>query len=91
MEEKKFVGLQALTPGSGSSFVFSHMNQADRSVHGYSMLRTSLNMDYYHDLYDLATDFGVEVEAHRKCSSTCREIKLGTGSIIVIPVERERG
>jgi len=36
------------------------------AVHGYSMLRTSLNMDYYHDLYDLATDFGVEVEAHRK-------------------------
>jgi hypothetical protein len=32
------------------------------------MLRTSLNMDYYHDLYDLATDFGVEVEAHRMLS-----------------------
>lgn len=30
------------------------------------MLRTSLNMDYYHDLYDQATDFGVEVEAHRQ-------------------------
>ena len=29
------------------------------------MLRTSLNMDYYHDLYDIATNFGVEVEAHR--------------------------
>jgi glutamine synthetase len=43
-----------------------HMNPAEWSVHGYSMLRTSLNMDYYHDLYDLATDFGVEVEAHRK-------------------------
>jgi glutamine synthetase len=32
------------------------------------MLRTSLNMDYYHDLYDLATNFGVEVEAHRESS-----------------------
>lgn len=24
-----------------------------------------MNMDYYHELYDQATDFGVEVEAHR--------------------------
>ena len=33
------------------------------------MLRTSLNMDYYHDLYDVATNFGVEVEAHRMLPS----------------------
>jgi glutamine synthetase len=33
------------------------------------MLRTSLNMDYYHDLYDIATNFGVEVEAHRTSPS----------------------
>lgn len=23
-------------------------------------------MDYFHDLYDLATDFGIEVEGHRR-------------------------
>jgi hypothetical protein len=44
------------------------------------MLRTSLNMDYYHDLYDLATDFGVEVEAHRKSSPCCRVMKIENGN-----------
>ena len=46
------------------------------AVHGYSMLRTSLNMDYYHDLYDLATDFGVEVEAHRKLQVSASSVYL---------------
>jgi len=46
------------------------------AVHGYSMLRTSLNMDYYHDLYDLATDFGVEVEAHRKFYVSASSVDL---------------
>lgn len=26
-------------------------------------------MDYFHDLYDLATDFGIEVEGHRTFAS----------------------
>jgi hypothetical protein len=36
------------------------------SVHGYSLLRPTLNVDYFHDLYDVATDFGIEVEGHRE-------------------------
>jgi hypothetical protein len=45
------------------------------------MLRTSLNMDYYHDLYDLATNFGVEVEAHRKFTfPTCPAATAGSES-----------
>jgi len=31
------------------------------------MLRTQLNNDYFHDLYDRAADFGIEIEGHRQC------------------------
>ncbi|KAL7411214.1 hypothetical protein BDY24DRAFT_397080 [Mrakia frigida] len=48
LEEKKWVGLEALTPG----------------MHGYSMLRPSLNNGYFLDLYDKAEEFGIEIEAH---------------------------
>lgn len=47
---KRFHDLQALTPG----------------MHGYSMLRPSLNQDYFHELYDAAEAFGIEVEGHRE-------------------------
>lgn len=30
------------------------------------MLRPTLNMDYFHDLYDMAEEFGVGVEGHRE-------------------------
>jgi glutamine synthetase len=33
-------------------------------VHGYSVLRPSLNNDYFHALYDEAEKFGIEIEAH---------------------------
>ncbi|KAL7423902.1 hypothetical protein Q5752_001487 [Cryptotrichosporon argae] len=46
--EKRFVGLQPLTPG----------------MHGYSVLRPTRNQDYFHDLYDSAADFGIEIEGH---------------------------
>jgi hypothetical protein len=35
-------------------------------VHGYSLLRPTLNVDYFHELYDQAADFGIEIEGHRK-------------------------
>jgi glutamine synthetase len=35
-------------------------------VHGYSLLRPTLNADYFHDLYDEAERFGIEVEGHRE-------------------------
>jgi glutamine synthetase len=47
--EKKWVGLNPLTPG----------------MHGYSVLRPLLNNDYYHALHDKAEEFGIPVEAHR--------------------------
>jgi glutamine synthetase len=34
------------------------------------MLRPTLNTDYFHDLYDMATDFGIEVEGHRELRGT---------------------
>ena len=36
------------------------------TVHGYSLLRTTLNSDYFHDLYDEAEKFGIEIEGHRE-------------------------
>ena len=35
------------------------------SVHGYSLLRPTINADYFNDLYDVAVSFGIEVEGHR--------------------------
>lgn len=36
-------------------------------VHGYSMLRTTLNQDYFNSLFDLSLRMGVEIEGHRTC------------------------
>ncbi|KAG8878364.1 hypothetical protein FRB97_002578 [Tulasnella sp. 331] len=46
--EKHFVNLNALTPG----------------MHGYSMLRTTLNKDYFNALYDQSLKFGIDIEGH---------------------------
>ncbi|KAH6894970.1 glutamine synthetase [Coprinopsis sp. MPI-PUGE-AT-0042] len=46
--QKKFGGLDPLTPG----------------MHGYSLLRTQLNNKYFHDLFDQAVAFGVDIESH---------------------------
>jgi hypothetical protein len=35
-------------------------------VHGYSLLRTTLNQEYFHDLYDKSLEFGIEIEGHRE-------------------------
>jgi glutamine synthetase len=37
-------------------------------VHGYSLLRTQLNKDYFNDIFDVATQFDVKVESHREVS-----------------------
>jgi hypothetical protein len=34
-------------------------------VHGYSLLRTQLNTDYFNELFDVSADFGVDIEGHR--------------------------
>jgi glutamine synthetase len=33
-------------------------------VHGYSLLRPQINKDYFHELYDAAETFGIEIEGH---------------------------
>lgn len=48
LEAKGFVNLTALTPGN----------------HGYSMLRTTLNKDYFLELFDAAQAFGIDIEGH---------------------------
>ncbi|PWY96938.1 glutamine synthetase/guanido kinase [Testicularia cyperi] len=48
LEEKGFTKLTPLTPGN----------------HGYSMLRTSLNKDYFLELFDASEAFGIDVEGH---------------------------
>lgn len=49
LESKHFVNLSPLTPGA----------------HGYSLLRTSLNKDYFYDLYNVSTTMDIEIEGHR--------------------------
>lgn len=46
-------------------------------MHGYSLLRTQLNNDYFHELFDASAEFGVAIEGHRTgltlfdCSLCC--------------------
>ena len=37
-------------------------------VHGYSLLRTQLNTDYFHDIFDETAKFDIELEGHRRRS-----------------------
>ncbi|KAF8586538.1 glutamine synthetase/guanido kinase [Ramaria rubella] len=46
--DKKFTDPTPLTPG----------------MHGYSLLRTQLNQEYFHDLFDVSVKFGVDIEGH---------------------------
>lgn len=59
--------LNPLTPGSKSYLsppLRSSPNDGGK-VHGYSMLRTQINNDYFQDLMDKAAVFNVEIEGHR--------------------------
>ncbi|KZS91142.1 glutamine synthetase/guanido kinase [Sistotremastrum niveocremeum HHB9708] len=46
--EKGFTNLTPLTPG----------------MHGYSLLRTNLNSEYFNDLFDVSNAMGIEIEGH---------------------------
>lgn len=46
--DKKFTSLDPLTPG----------------MHGYSLLRTQLNKEYFNDLFDESLKFEIDVEGH---------------------------
>ena len=69
VSEKNFQSLQPLTPGS-KSFLLQHDFPAVTFirplVHGYSLLRTQLNNDYFLDLFDKALEFQVPIEGHRE-------------------------
>ena len=69
LAEKKFLALQPLTPGSTSRRHYNstviHFNQPSSTVHGYSLLRTQLNNDYFHDIFNEAEQFDVHLESHR--------------------------
>ncbi|EKM82464.1 hypothetical protein AGABI1DRAFT_111081 [Agaricus bisporus var. burnettii JB137-S8] len=52
------------TPLSASEKGFVKLNPLTPGMHGYSLLRTQLNNEYFHDLIDKAKEFGVEVEGH---------------------------
>lgn len=42
------------------------------SDHGYSLLRTTLNKDYFYDLYKVSAQMGVEIEGHRASNLLAR-------------------
>lgn len=58
---------------------------ADSKVHGYSMIRTQANVDYFHDLYDQAQAMGIDIECHRAyfASPSLRVVIQGYGGHIV--------
>ncbi|KAB5595697.1 Glutamine synthetase [Ceratobasidium theobromae] len=63
--EKKFTNLAALTPGSKFIFARALVRSIKRNtVHGYSLLRTQLNQEYFHALFDESKKFGIEIEGH---------------------------
>ena len=45
-------------------------------VHGYSLLRPTLNIDYFHELFDVAGEFGIDVEGHREIRIGCAKLTL---------------
>ncbi|KZT26380.1 glutamine synthetase/guanido kinase [Neolentinus lepideus HHB14362 ss-1] len=48
LAQKKFHDLKPLTPG----------------MHGYSLLRPQVNMEYFHDIFDESLKFGIDIEGH---------------------------
>jgi len=48
LAKKKFMDLKPLTSG----------------MHGYSLLRTQLNNDYFHDLFNESAKFDIDIEGH---------------------------
>lgn len=64
--DKNFTNLSPLTPGSKNLYLSDFRSCLIlRTVHGYSLLRTQLNNDYFHDLYDQSLLFDVAIESHR--------------------------
>ncbi|KAK0228620.1 hypothetical protein IW262DRAFT_628446 [Armillaria fumosa] len=52
------------TPGTLSEKNYHDLKPLTPGMHGYSLLRTQLNNDYFHDIFNLGAQFGVDIEGH---------------------------
>lgn len=52
------------TPQSLADKKFTDLSPMTTGMHGYSLLRTTLNQDYFTSLFDESVKFGVDVEGH---------------------------
>ncbi|KAG8716204.1 hypothetical protein FRC11_007378 [Ceratobasidium sp. 423] len=52
------------TPQTVAEKRFTELSPLTSGMHGYSLLRTQLNQEYFHDLFDESKKFGVEIEGH---------------------------
>ena len=59
------------------------------SVHGYSLLRTQLNNQYFHDLFDKSSQFQISIEGHRESLPLIMTNKKAKG--IFHPTDTETG
>ncbi|KAI0780673.1 glutamine synthetase/guanido kinase [Trametes elegans] len=52
------------TPESLAKKNFNDLQPLTSGMHGYSLLRTQLNQEYFNDLFDVSLDFQVPLEGH---------------------------
>lgn len=52
------------TPESVAEKRFTHLSPLTPGMHGYSLLRTQLNQDYFNELFDESLKFQIDVEGH---------------------------
>ncbi|KIK32502.1 hypothetical protein CY34DRAFT_19007 [Suillus luteus UH-Slu-Lm8-n1] len=52
------------TPESAAQKCFTQLQSLTPGMHGYSLLRTQLNQDYFHALFDESLKFGIDIEGH---------------------------
>ncbi|KAJ7582961.1 hypothetical protein C8J56DRAFT_865313 [Mycena floridula] len=52
------------TPETIAAKNFHNLTPLTPGMHGYSLLRTQLNKEYFGDLFDIANSFSVEIESH---------------------------
>ncbi|KAH7341130.1 glutamine synthetase/guanido kinase [Rhizoctonia solani] len=52
------------TPQTVAEKRFTNLSPLTSGMHGYSLLRTQLNQEYFHDLFDESKKFGIEIESH---------------------------
>lgn len=52
------------TPESAARKCFTQLQPLTPGMHGYSLLRTQLNQEYFHALFDESLKFGIDIEGH---------------------------